>query len=231
MGKLNFNIRFIRVHILKLTQKKFAKKLGITRELYQTFESGSSEPRATVLGKIAEISNIPMEIILKESVLDYTERKHAIVPLSAQAGIATDYVDEKYIYDLEPYHLPLQQLSNVSSTRIFEIKGNSMLPIRNGDYILTKKAEIKRISDIKDYATYIIILEDFEEHIVYKRVKKLDENRLMLISDNREYLPKIIDIESVVELWLAIGSISFELEIADTEELNSYLQSIENRVV
>ena len=70
--------------------------------------------------------------------------------------------------------------------RAFPIKGDSMLPVKDGAFVVAKFVE--DISDIKDGRTYIVLTKD--DGLVYKRVyNKTKDNRLIYYcsSDNKAY--------------------------------------------
>lgn len=54
-------LRHLRAHI---TQKEFAKKIGITDRAYQNYEGGRQIPKWDILHRIADICNVPVNWIL-----------------------------------------------------------------------------------------------------------------------------------------------------------------------
>jgi len=63
---------------------------------------------------------------------------------------------------------------------------------------------------IKNNSSHIVVTTD--DGIVYKRVvKDFDNNQLLLNSDNKEYLSFEVSLNQVVEVWKALGFVSFQL--------------------
>ena len=82
--------------------------------------------------------------------------------------------------------------------RAFPIKGDSMLPVKDGAFVVAKYVE--DINDIKNGRTYIVLTKD--DGLVYKRVYSADdENLLVLSSDNKSYKPYFVSKETILELW------------------------------
>ena len=86
-----------------------------------------------------------------------------------------------------------------------------MLPVPPGSYIFCDYVEDAH--DIREGKTYVLITSD--EGIVYKRIYLPNENQLQLKSDNQEYKPYTIETTSVLEIWRALGFLSFELPEPD----------------
>ena len=124
----------------------------------------------------------------------------------------------------------MQELSQ-GTFRAFQIKGDSMLPIQSGSYVLGEY--IENWNWIKNGETYIIVSKD--EGVVYKRVfNKIEESQsLDLHSDNKIYEPFSIQINDVVEVWKAKGYLSFDLpeqteenpSVTDLSQMMAKLQS------
>ena len=86
-----------------------------------------------------------------------------------------------------------------------------MLPVSSDSYIISFYLE--NLKDIKENDCYIVLTKD--DGIVYKRVssKNADKNEIMLTSDNPDYMPYTLRTDTILELWKAIGYISFQLPL------------------
>ena len=135
----------------------------------------------------------------------------SIVPVKASAGYLNGRADAGYIGQLPRFSMPVAELSQGRSYRVFQIKGDSMLPVTPGSYIFCDYVE--DAADIREGKPYVLITAD--EGIVYKRIFLSGENQLRLKSDNQEYEPYTIETSSVLEIWRAIGFLSFELPEPD----------------
>jgi len=220
------------------TQKKYsqaflAEELEITRSRISSYEDGRSLPSLDFLIKISEYYNITVDILLK---IDLTIQKDLtfinltnkrilfpitidqnedhlieIIPTKAQAGYLSGYDDPEYIEQLRKIKLPFLP---VGQHRAFPIKGDSMLPMKDGAYVVGKYIESP--DDIKTGSTYVLVTQN--DGIVYKRVENNleDKNILKLISDNKKYEAYTIHISEVLEIWEFACSINTQ-EYSESE--------------
>ena len=130
------------------------------------------------------------------TVTEDDEELIEIIPEEASAGYLRGYNDPEYIEHLHKIKLPFLP---TGTHRAFPIKGDSMLPVKSGSYIVARF--IEDVRDIKNGKTYIVIT--LNDGIVYKRVyDKIEEhNMLLLASDNKKYDPYYVAIDEVLELW------------------------------
>ena len=145
------------------------------------------------------------QIVVSEK--DISRELVSLVPISARAGYATGIVDPTYITDLPKFNLPMNELSRFGTYRVFQIVGDSMIPIISpNDYLITEYVDNWR--SLKDSATYIIITRS--DGIVFKRVSRND-NTLNLVSENKEYDSYEIEVGEVIEIWKPVGIITFQI--------------------
>ena len=111
--------------------------------------------------------------------------------------------------NLPVFNLPLKEVSPNVTYRMFQIEGESMLPVPSGSYILSDFVEDWR--SIGGMRPYIVVTRT--EGVVFKRV----ENRLdtetgdfLLISDNPDFAPFVAKPEDIVEVWRARGYLAFD---------------------
>jgi len=120
-------------------------------------------------------------------------------------------------------------LSAGKTFRVFQIKGDSMLPIQPGSYLFCEYVE--GVSSIREGDIYIIITR--EEGLVCKRVFLQEDHQLLLKSDNPEYTPYPVDGRTVLELWKARGVLSFELrkpEITQISHISDVLREVKEEI-
>lgn len=235
MDNLGLNIRHLRKS-RGLTQSELAKNLGINRAAIGSYEENRAVPKLSALQDIAYYFSISIDALLKyklweenngfenqiddyrkgtklrvvSTVVDNNDKELiTTVPIKASAGYTNGYSDPEYIEDLPHFSLPFNELSKERTYRVFQIKGDSMLPLKPGSYIICEY--LPNWEDIINNKTYIVISKD--EGIVYKRlVNKIKESgEILLKSDNIEYAPYSIPIDGVFEIWKALGFISFDL--------------------
>jgi hypothetical protein len=81
-----------------------------------------------------------------------------------------------------------------------------MLPMESGSIVIC--AYVESLKDIKKDRTYVVISKS--EGVVYKRLRPdFDNEKLILISDNENYLPYHIALEEVDEVWQYYAHLSF----------------------
>jgi len=145
--------------------------------------------------------------VLTVAITDEGDEYITAVPIPASAGYMNGYADPEYIEELPRFKLPMVNKGRTS--RIFQIKGDSMLPIRSGSYVIAEY--LQDWHQLIDDEAYIILTK--EDGIVYKRVENRipEDKKLILKSDNPEYLPFEVSIYDVLEIWRAKGFMSFDL--------------------
>jgi len=217
MKNIQINLRHLR-KLKGFSQEQFAEELGWTRSTIGSYEEGRSEPSIDKLIEFSNYFDIPIDILVKNdlraakdtsfievgnkrvlfpiTVNEDNEDLIEIVPAKASAGYLQGYADPEYIKELQKIKLPFLP---TGTHRAFPIKGDSMLPVKDGAFVVAKFVE--DISDVKDGRTYIVLTK--EDGLVYKRVynKIMEQKSLLLYSDNKFYKPYSVDIENVLELW------------------------------
>ncbi|MBT8273458.1 MAG: helix-turn-helix domain-containing protein [Bacteroidia bacterium] len=217
MRKIQANIRHLRV-LKNFSQEQFAEELGWTRSVIGSYEEGRSEPSIERLIDLSNYFNIPIDILVKNdlrlakdtsfidvgnkrvlfpiTVDEANEDLIEIIPAKASAGYLQGYADPEYIEQLQKIKLPFLP---TGTHRAFPIKGDSMLPVKDGAFVVAKY--IEDINELKDGRTYIVLTKD--DGLVYKRVYNRieEEQSLILHSDNKLYAPYRVKIKDVLELW------------------------------
>ena len=125
---------------------------------------------------------------------DANEDLIEIISTEASAGYLNGYADPEYVEDLQKIKLPFLP---AGKHRAFPIKGDSMLPTKSGAFVIAKFLE--DIQEVKEGKTYIVLTQN--DGLTYKRVYKKEENRLLLVPDNKKYNAYEVHLENVLELW------------------------------
>ncbi|WP_179352944.1 XRE family transcriptional regulator [Winogradskyella vidalii] len=217
MKPIQANIKHLRA-LKKLSQERFADELNWTRSVVGSYEEGRSEPPIDRLVDLSNFFDIPIDILVKNdlrkakdtsfievgnkrvlfpiTVNEDNEDLIEIIPAKASAGYLSGYDDPEYIEQLQKIKLPFLP---TGTHRAFPIKGDSMLPVKDGAFIVAKF--IDNIAEIKSGRTYILLTK--ADGLVYKRVyiPEGDSVNLMLSSDNKSYQPYIIPRENILEIW------------------------------
>ncbi len=236
MSKISFNIRHLR-ELKKLSQEGLADELQITRARLGAYEEARNEPPIEILIKLSDYFNISIDALVKTDlrktdlnalikigdnrllfpiIIDRENRDRIeVITAKASAGYLNGYSDPEFIEKLPFMELPFVV---TGKHRTFPIKGDSMPPLANGDYVVGKYVE--SISDVIDGKTYILLTRN--DGIVYKRIYNKPKGFLELHSDNKIYHPYIIDSKEILELWEFVCS----LKISDKKEEEINVESM-----
>ncbi|SNR34866.1 XRE family transcriptional regulator [Lutibacter flavus] len=217
MNFLSKNIKHLR-SLKGLTQEQFAQELDVSRSRISSYEENRAIPPIDFLIILSEFFKVPIDILVKNdlskakdgsfikignerllfpiTVDSENEDLIEVVSVEASAGYLRGYSDPEYIEHLNKIKLPFLP---TGTHRAFPIKGDSMLPVKSGSYIVARF--IEDIRDVKDGKTYIVLT--LNDGIVYKRVfDKIDEHQMLLLaSDNKKYDPYFVPVDEILELW------------------------------
>ena len=217
MKNIQSNIRHLRM-LKGFSQERFADELGWSRSMVGSYEEGRSEPPINKLIDLSNYLEIPIDILVKNdlrlakntsfievgnkrvlfpiTVNEDNEDLIEIIPAKASAGYLQGYEDPEYIEQLQKIKLPFLP---TGTHRAFPIKGDSMLPVKDGSFVVAKFVE--DIYSIKSGRTYIVLTK--EDGLVYKRVyNHIDtDGKLILKSDNNNYKPYEVSTKNILELW------------------------------
>jgi len=222
MQYLAQNIKYLRLR-KRLSQSKLSFKIGIGASSISAYEKKRSTPKLETILKFTNFFNRGLdELILKDIsaqdrerlqdtkgdklrilpiVVDpHNEEMITLVPVKAAAGYLNGYSNTEFISELPNFKMPFAELSENKSYRAFQIEGESMLPIPSGAYIICEYVQDWEL--IRNGSCNVLVSSD--EGIVYKRVQKdMDNNQLILHSDNIEYASFEISLNQVLEIWKA----------------------------
>ncbi|SFU53045.1 Helix-turn-helix [Pustulibacterium marinum] len=211
------NIKFLR-QLKGLTQETLAENLQVTRSRVGSYEEGRSVPSLEFLIAFSDAFKIPVDILLRNDlskaqdtsfievgnkrvlfpimVNEQNENLIEVVPAKASAGYLGGYDDPEYIEQLQKIKLPFLP---TGKHRAFPIKGDSMLPMKDGAYVIGRFVENR--TDIVSGKTYVLLT--LNDGMVYKRVyNQIEEKQnLRLVSDNTTYAAYEVPIDEVLELW------------------------------
>ena len=232
MNYLGQNIKHLRKQ-KGLTQEKMANKIGVTRSLIGAYEEGRAEPKLQTIMNICHYFQVNVDALLnidlssaknKPAAKDLKGEKlrilpvivdkstdkelSIIVPVKASAGYTKGYGDLDFIESLPQFQMPFPEVSENRSYRLFQISGDSMLPVPSGAYIICEYLQDWNL--IRNEQPYVLVTKN--EGVVYKRIiNNLSEGQLLAKSDNPQYKTYSIEAEEILEVWKALGYTSFDL--------------------
>lgn len=230
------NLKFLRQRQNK-SQVNLAAELEIARTTLSGYEKNVQPPFRTLI-KISNYFNISLDAFIKYKLdvlsefqlsqiekgfeVDITGSKLRLltisvdnsgneniemVPVKAQAGYTNNYGDLDFIAALPKFKLPF--LPENRTYRTFQIKGDSMLPIQEGSWVTC--SYIENWEHIKNGKAYIVVTKD--EGIVFKIIyNRLNENKFLLVSSNKNYTPYEISVSRITEIWQFETYNSFEFD-------------------
>ncbi len=239
MSKIAKNIAHLR-KLRKFTQEQFADEIGIKKSRLGAYEESRSSPPIEMLIKLADYFKLPIDVLVRRDltlsqeipfievgvqrvlfpiVVDESNQDLIeVVGVKASAGYTEGYGDPEFIDELPKMKLPFMPPGKF---RAFPIKGDSMLPLREGAFVVGRFVDGPQ--QIVEGNTYILVT--LTDGIVYKRVYK-DGQNLMLYSDNSFYTPYEISVKEIVEVWEFTCSINTKEFEQETIENKAILQAI-----
>ena len=240
MINLSKNIKHLR-SLKKLSQEALAEELSVTRSRISSYEENRSSPTLEFLIDFSDYFKIPIDIIIKNDLTKATdvsfievgnkrvlfpitvdsdnENLIEVIPAKASAGYLWGYDDPEYIEQLDKIKLPFLP---TGKHRAFPIKGDSMLPMKNGSYVVAEFVE--DIAEAKSGYSYIVITKN--DGMTYKRVENQlkEKGSLLLKPDNRSYQSYEVRVEEILELWKFTCSINTQEYEAHELKLSSIIQ-------
>ena len=221
------------------TQDIVASDIGISRSTLNSYENGSiKNPTLDALMMFSKYLRISIDTLVKVDMsrlsqfqLSELERGHdvyvtgsrlrvlattvdsgnreniEVVPLKAKAGYKSGYADPEFVRKLPVFQLPI--LFKERKYRMFQISGDSMLPIPDKSWVIGEYLE--NWYDIQDGHPYVLLTQDegIVFKIAYNQLKK--KKNLVLKSLNTVYEPYEINVNEVKEVWKFCNFISNEI--------------------
>lgn len=217
MNKFAKNLSFLRKQ-KNLSQEALADELKISRSRIGSYEESRSEPPIEMLIRFSVFFELPIDVMVKNDLSKSHEKSFIevaqhrvlfpilvneenediieVVPVKASAGYLNGYADPEYIEQLGQIKLPFIP---TGKHRAFPIKGDSMLPLKEGSWVIGKFVENK--GDLRSGRTYVLLTRN--EGLVYKRIYTVDNDvsNIILKSDNKNYEPYTLPYSEILEIW------------------------------
>lgn len=216
------NLKFLRTQH-DLTQKQLAEKLGLKQAAIGAYEEERATPPLSCLQDLSKIFRVNLDVLVNHDISKLPQKEWKSAQLSrgrdilaitvdaankenvelvsqrASAGYVAGFQDPEFISELPKINLPM--LSRNSTYRAFEIQGDSMLPVQPGTIVFGEYVD--DLGAIKNGKLYVLVLRD---GIVFKRLFLFPEDeKILVVSDNKLYAPYTISAEDVLEIWRAHG--------------------------
>ncbi|MES2565467.1 MAG: LexA family transcriptional regulator [Bacteroidota bacterium] len=235
---LSTNLKLLRER-KKKSQEDLASDLGIKRSKYNSYENGVAiNPPVEDLRNFTQYFKISVDSLLWTNLkrlnelqlrnleagndeyimgtsirvlattIDSKNKENIeIVPIKAKAGYTAGYSNPEFIESLQSFQLPI--LSGNRKFRMFQIEGDSMLPIPDKSFIIAEFVE--NWNDIKNGQACIVLTKD--EGIVFKEVSNnLKKDRSILLhSLNPAFQDYTIMASEINEIWKFVSYISNQI--------------------
>jgi hypothetical protein len=193
-----------------------------------SYEEGRAEPKLDTIKAMAQLfacsidslvlgeARSPKELsgqklrILTVAVDSEAGRERiTVVPVKAAAGYLGGYGDLDFIEALPQFALPLPEFAQEETRRVFQIQGDSMLPVVSGSYVISSYVQDWR--SIKTNELYVFLTQ--EQGVVFKRaINRIAESGCVeLVSDNPIYSPYTVHVDELIEVWKVQGFIQLDL--------------------
>lgn len=218
-----------------MTQQEVSTAIEINRSSLAGYES-QIQPDLSLLIKFSDFFNVTIDTMVKLDLENLSERQLGeiergmdnyingnklrvlattvnddnidnieVVEQRAKASYLAGYSDPEFISELPMAHLPF--LDRSKKYRVFQVDGDSMLPIKDKSWIVGEY--IDDWKDIKDGVQYVVLTEN--EGIVFKTAynKIESERKLLLTSQNPMYSPFEVEISDVKEVWKYVMNMNF----------------------
>jgi len=257
---LSKNLRFLRRQNNRQTQEELAEVLDLTRSVISAYEDSRAEPNIATLIKVSGyfgvsidgLSNLDLSkadaekqqqqreleryasskglrINMVKAEIPRNEKSVYLIPQKAAAGYTAGFADvSQNLEDMPSYRLPF--LTKGKNYRLFEITGDSMLPLQEGSLIVAEKLEA--LQDVIDGDVCVVIGNN--DGIVLKRVfNEIKKNgTLLLKSENPAYAPYYVSIMEVQEIWKFTAYISalFPEEYDSSHDLKAAFERVEHEI-
>ncbi|ERM81915.1 transcriptional regulator [Rhodonellum psychrophilum GCM71 = DSM 17998] len=222
---LHSNIKFLRKR-KNVTQATMADSIGISRSKLAGYELNINPTLETLLS-IADYFGVSVDMLLREELEKYSEFKLRelletdqflrgrnlriltttvdatgrelieVVSQRAKASYLAGFADPDYIGDLPRFSLPFLPMDK--KHRVFQVDGDSMLPIPDGAWIVCEYMD--DWTAIKDGEKYVIVTEQdgVTFKIAYNQIR--ENEKLLLCSGNPLYKPFEVAVSDLREVW------------------------------
>jgi transcriptional regulator with XRE-family HTH domain len=249
MDIVNRNLKFLRAKE-SLTQREFAERLGLKQATVGAYEEGRATPPLNILSDLSRLFKVSLDNLInsdlstlpekswrisgkpKREVLAITVDVHnkenvELVTQKASAGYLSGFQDPEFVKELPKISMPV--LPRNRTYRAFEIQGDSMLPIQPGSIIFAEYVE--DVTSIKNGTLYILVTRN--DGIVFKRIFNFagQENKLLLVSDNRSYEPYGVDVSDIFEVWAAKAFFSSQFPDAESPVASPLVEQLALQVL
>jgi transcriptional regulator with XRE-family HTH domain len=244
------NLRLLRKR-KNLTQEDLANEVKSTRSTINNYENGIAPSLENLLvlsdhfgismdtlfrvdlSKLSQFQLLQLErqdnyikgtyLRVLTATVDSNNRDNIeLVGHKAKAGYTAGYNDPEFISGLPTFQLPF--LSREKKYRMFQLDGDSMLPIPDKAYVVGEF--LQDWHEIKDGYAYIFLTK--EDGIVFKvaynQIRK--KKNILLRSLNSIYKSYEMDVQNILEVWSFVNYSSSQLP-SESPDINAFMGKLD----
>lgn len=182
------------------SQVELAKELGVSQSVISLIESGNASVSIDILKKLSGIFSKSCDWLIfgKDKYVKIT-LDNEFIPLvreDAKAGYLEKHSEPEYLEALDLYKLPGYGKGDY---RIFEVEGDSMLPVLQPNDMIV----CERVTDLERVIEGTLNVIVVDKDILVKRLyfSHEDKSKVVLKSDNPAYKEMIFDRDRIMEAW------------------------------
>lgn len=251
---LSSNIKLLR-NRKELTQEQLAEAIGTKRASINNYENGGNNAPVEYLIALARYFNISVDSLLTVDLSSLSEKQFSelekgydsytkgtkvrilattvdsknrdnveLVNHKVKASYLSGYNDPQFITSLPAFQLPF--LSREKKYRMFQIEGDSMLPIPNKAYVTAEFFNDWNL--LKDGTPCVVLTR--EQGIVFKVLyNKIKNNRSFIFKSLNSLYPEFeVPVNEILEIWRMVNYTTNEIPSSHVraEELLSIVDKL-----
>lgn len=164
----------------KISQTELGKQLGVTKGAVYRWERGTLSPSTTLLVKMAELFGVDVGYLVSDTNETLPINTHKSTPIFSALSCGTGtYVDEE---PEEIIKLPSVMIPDGIPTFANVAEGDSMEPrIHHGDTLVFQQTDYLPSGEVGSFS--------LNDQYYCKRLRKFQNGKCFLYSDNSEYPP------------------------------------------
>ena len=206
-----------------ISQAEFAGLFNLARPSVGAYEEGRSEPKIDTIIQIANHFRVSIDVLLTRELTvndiysfgllnEKLNKAHkltvapkeplaeaiAFVEVKAYINYLVQYQNGDFVSSLRRIAVPG---GNVRTMRAFEMNGSEMeyhqQGLHHGDILIGKKTELKDLPGLSGTLMTLVTAEG----IISRRLEKVDENQVTLITDDPNYDALTVAVDQLLEAW------------------------------
>lgn len=206
-----------------ISQAEFAGLFNLARPSVGAYEEGRSEPKIDTIIQIANHFRVSIDVLLTRELTvndiysfgllnEKLNKAHklsdapkeplaeaiAFVEVKEYINYLVQYQNGDFVSNLRRIAIPK---GNVRTMRAFEMNGSEMeyhqQGLHHGDILIGQRVEVADLTGMIGTLMTLVTTDG----IINRRIDKIDEKQLTLITDDPNYDAMIIDLEQILEAW------------------------------